>query len=122
MAKRVLVVNQSTNIRKALKNILRGESLQVVEVTTGEEALAYCDYDLPHCIFLEKNLPEIDGIEFINFFNYNHPNVETKIILCIEESENVTLEEINRFGAHGFASAPFDQKHIHDSLTDLNVL
>jgi PleD family two-component response regulator len=110
MKKKALIIHQSTSTRKMLREILMAENWHTVEVETSEEGLAYCDYSLPHCIFLEKNMPEIDGLEFINFFNYNHPKATTKIILCAKNDKNITLEELDQQGGHFISTSPFNKE------------
>lgn len=122
MKKKALIVNQSMQARKTLSHILKEQGFFVEEVQTGEEALAYCDYSLPHCIFLEKDMPEIDGLEFINFFKYNHPKAETKIILCSHDNNGMSIEEVENLGAHFFTNPPFEQANISQALQQLNMI
>jgi CheY-like chemotaxis protein len=122
MKKKALIIHHSATIRKMLREILNAEGLHTVEVETGEEGLAYCDYSLPHCIFLEKDMPEIDGLEFINFFNYNHPKATTKIILCTKNGDQINMEELENQGSHFIAPSPFDKQYIHTALETLNML
>lgn len=101
--------------------MLIAEGFQTVEVETGEEGLAYCDYSLPHCIFLEKDMPEINNIEFINFFNYNHPKALTKIVLCTKNGDQINMEEYNLQGSHFIASIPFNKQYIQTVLETFNA-
>lgn len=61
---RVLIVDDHSDIRRALTTILRDyDDVQVVgEASTGEEAIASAGQLHPHVVVMDINLPAIDGI------------------------------------------------------------
>jgi two-component system, OmpR family, KDP operon response regulator KdpE len=59
----VLLVEDDTRLRLALRATLRTRAFDVIEAATGEEALVRVASDHPDLIVLDLRLPGIDGIE-----------------------------------------------------------
>ena len=63
--KQVLVVDDSTVIRKVAKRILEGLNFQTLEAEDGAKALSACTFVMPDAILLDWNMPVMDGFEFL---------------------------------------------------------
>jgi DNA-binding response OmpR family regulator len=61
--KKVLLVDDSTTIRKLERLFLGERDFEIVEVSNGEDALSAAVRDRPDIILLDVNMPTIDGIE-----------------------------------------------------------
>lgn len=62
--RRVLLVDDSRAYRRALKMVIEGlGEIEVAEAESGEEALAVLPTALPQLVFMDVNLPGINGIE-----------------------------------------------------------
>ena len=57
----VLVVEDDTPLRTALRVGLRARNLDVVDVATGEAAIESVDRRVPDLVLLDLNLPGVDG-------------------------------------------------------------
>jgi CheY-like chemotaxis protein len=62
-ARTILIVDDSPTVRKALGMILEREGHHVLAEPDGEQALARLDTDLPDLVFLDINMPRMDGYE-----------------------------------------------------------
>ncbi len=63
--KRVLVVDDEPQIRRALRTSLQAHGFEVVTASTGEEALAMVVDAAPDIVVLDLGLPDLDGTEVI---------------------------------------------------------
>ena len=65
MQKKVLIVDDSKLMRIIIKKILSNDDLFVVtgEAGNGIEALSEIERDVPDIIFLDIEMPEMDGVE-----------------------------------------------------------
>ena len=63
--KTCLVVDDSSVIRKVARRILEDMSFSVEEAADGQEALEKCRAAMPDSIFLDWNMPVMDGLEFL---------------------------------------------------------
>ncbi len=55
--------------------------LKVEAVENGLVALEYLDSNKPHLIFLDINMPEMDGFEFLSFIEKNDFIPESSIVM-----------------------------------------
>jgi two-component system KDP operon response regulator KdpE len=62
----VLVIEDDTSLRRALRTSLRARSFEVVESPTAEEGLVLVADDLADVVLLDLGLPDLDGIEALD--------------------------------------------------------
>lgn len=65
MGERVLVIEDDPGIRKFLKQTLLTNHYDVLEASTGREALQLINSHCPDCVLLDLGLPDMDGNEII---------------------------------------------------------
>ena len=63
MAKRILIVDDSTSVRTVAGIALREAGYAVVEAGNGQEGLARLDGERIHLIISDVNMPNMDGLE-----------------------------------------------------------
>jgi CheY-like chemotaxis protein len=68
MALRILIVDDSPEDCESYRRLLGRQERQEYDVTEadcGEDGLEMCHSELPDCILLDYNLPDLDGLEFL---------------------------------------------------------
>ena len=60
---RILLVEDDIPLRRALRGSLLTSDYEVLESSTGEEALVVASVDPPELVLLDLTLPGIDGLE-----------------------------------------------------------
>ena len=63
MANKVLVVDDELLIRNVLAEHLTGQGCEVIQATSGEEAIELACSMQPHVILLDIGMPGLNGIE-----------------------------------------------------------
>lgn len=107
---RILVVDDEQNIRRSLEIILKGEGFTVEGVGDGESALARVAEGEVHAVFLDLNLPGIDGMEVLRRLGESQPSLPVVMI-----SGHATVEravEATRLGAFDFLEKPFSRDRV----------
>jgi two-component system, NtrC family, nitrogen regulation response regulator NtrX len=106
----ILVVDDEQNIRRSLEIILRGAGLVVTSAASGEEGLTSVQAEEFTAVFLDMQLPGMDGIEVLRRLRSSHPDLPVVII-----SGHATIEravEATRLGAFEFVEKPFSRERI----------
>ncbi len=110
MHERILVVDDEQNIRRSLEIILSGAGMQVESAGSGEEGLERVEANPPDAVFLDVQLPGIDGLEVLRRLRTSHPDLPVVMI-----SGHATIEravESTRLGAFEFVEKPFSRDRI----------
>ncbi len=68
----VLVVDDSTVVRKIVRRVLEGMDLEVTEASDVRQALAVCSLSMPDAIFVDGGMPTLDGCEFLRKLRRMH--------------------------------------------------
>src|SRR5258708_13844033 len=63
---RVLIVDDCEEDRHLYQRLLGRQRWQFLEAETGEEGLTCCQETRPDCVLLDYQLPDLDGLEFMN--------------------------------------------------------
>lgn len=112
---KVLIVDDNDLMRTLLRGILRSESCQVVgEAKNGTIALDLVERTFPDVVFLDVMMPEMDGIEVLQYIQERHPRIKVIMITGNPSVENV--QESIQGGAAGFIVKPFNTARVLDTL------
>jgi len=110
MPERILVVDDEVNIIRSLELILGGEGVAVTGAGSGEQALARLAAEPYDAVFLDINLPGIDGLETLRKLRADWP-----VLPVVMVSGHATIEravEATRLGALDFLEKPFSRDRV----------
>ncbi len=100
----ILVVDDETQILRALKAILGANHFRVLSATTGKEALILAAAQCPDIIILDLSLPDMDGIAVCEQIReYSRVPI---IILSVRDNERDKVAALDR-GADDYLTKPF---------------
>ena len=120
MAGRILIADPSKLARTKLKRALAGAAYEVVEATTGEEALAFWrsqDFDL---LISEVNLPLLDGFDVVRGIRQaDSARAKMPIIFVTSQSDGDVMERGRQAGITGWVVKPFDGPALMDAISTL---
>jgi len=85
--KHILIVDDSTVIRKIAKRILESLHFETSEADDGEKALAMCMERMPDGILLDWNMPVMDGLTFLQNLRSRPDGTHPKVIFCTTEND-----------------------------------
>jgi DNA-binding response OmpR family regulator len=116
----VLNVNDSDTMRIAISALLRRAGFEVIEATTGEEALELIERHEPHLVLLDIHLPGASGYEVCRRVRKNPFRSTMRILLT--SAMSVSLEdkiESLECGADGFLEQPFELDSLFSCVRSL---
>ncbi len=108
---RILIVEDSLSMRSFVKSALEplGDSgdVEVVEAASGFDALRLLPrgpYDL---VITDINMPDINGLELVQFIRKSERHRETPILLISTQSSERDRERGLSLGADAYLTKPF---------------
>ncbi len=110
MSKRILAVDDQEDNRRILRDLLTSAGYEVIEATTGEDAVAVAEAQVPDLILMDIQLPGIDGYEATRRIKAN-PRLR-KIPLIVVTSYALSGDDAKAFsaGADAYVSKPFSPR------------
>ena len=105
-----LVVDDSNVIRKVAKTLLNSIGYEVIEATTGQEAIVACTEQMPHAIFIDWDLADMSGFDFLVEFNRRFADANPHIVYATTENDPIDISRALKTGADEFLTVPFDRE------------
>ncbi len=107
-----LIVDDSSVIRKVAKTLLNSLGYEVVEVETGQAAIETCAQQMPHAIFIDWDLADMSGFDFLVEFNRQFPSAKPHIVYATTENDPIDISRALKAGADEFLMVPFNRDAI----------
>jgi len=105
----VLVVDDDAGIRAALSSLLSAHNLRVVTFGSATEYMAYPRPDVPSCLILDVELPDINGLELQSrTAQENHP----QIVFITGHGDIPSSVRAMKAGAVDFLTKPFRESDL----------
>jgi len=120
---RVLIVDDESNMRKTLGDILADDGYDVATAATGEEAVALCAAERFDIVLMDVRMPGINGVEAFRQIRRHQEGVRVILMSAygLEDLKQAALDE----GAIAFLAKPLDvQKTVHliEEVKDTAIL
>jgi DNA-binding response OmpR family regulator len=109
MTKKILVVDDKSELRTLLKSYLSQEGFDVSTASDGREALFVARQEKPDLIILDVMMPEMGGYDFMRAYSRE---ADTPIIMLtakLEENDKVLGLEL---GADDYVTKPFSPREL----------
>jgi DNA-binding response OmpR family regulator len=100
--KKILIVEDETSLRNALRDKLMLEGFIVLEAKNGEEGLDVALRDHPDLILLDIIMPKMDGLTMLKKLREDVWGKNTKVILLTNLSDNEKVSEALLQGSYDY--------------------
>ncbi|TCV87412.1 response regulator transcription factor [Sulfurirhabdus autotrophica] len=115
---RILIADDDGITRHLLRLLLKQYDHEVVgEADDGETTLTHCARLLPDVVFLDINMPNIDGIEVLKKIRQNHPQITVVMVSVSSTPDHV--HTAMSLGAHEFIVKPFNSASVINTLNNI---
>jgi DNA-binding NtrC family response regulator len=105
----ILVVDDDAGLRESFRLILDDE-YEVVDVTSGHQALEVVRAAQVDIVLLDIRLPEIDGIEVLERIKQIDEQVEVILVTAVKTVK--TAVAAMKLGAFDYVTKPFDEEEL----------
>ena len=104
----VLIVDDDPFIRKLIVTTLEGVSeFDLHQAGDGEEAVQVARREGPRLVFLDIDMPRLDGIEACRQMRYEPAMRGSKIVMLTASADQSARERAEQAGADRFLTKPF---------------
>jgi two-component system chemotaxis response regulator CheY len=114
-----LIVDDSRVIRKVTSKIAISLGYVPVEAENGEEALARCKKSMPDLVLTDWNMPEMNGITFVEKLRAIPTPREPVVVFCTSNGEAKDIHDGIAAGADDYIVKPFDEASLKAKLEKL---
>jgi len=113
---RVLVVDDSTTMRSIVRKILGScrFPLEIAEAREGIDALKQIGAGKFDLVFLDYNMPGLNGFEMLSQIKRQHPRIG--VVVMTSAQDDFLAERVRGAGAAAFLKKPFYQADIDAML------
>lgn len=105
---KILVIDDTEDIRFLLRRVLNASGHEVRLVADGKTALASLDDESPSVIFLDVQMPEVDGWDILSTIRSRRELDDVAVVLCTVKGSAVDMQRGFELGCDGFVAKPFD--------------
>ncbi len=122
MGKKVLIVDDSSTMRKIVTRCLRQAGLEfeeVLEAGDGQEALQVLQGAKVDLILSDINMPNMDGLAFLKEKAGNDAIKDIPVVMISTESGDDIVTEAKKLGAAGSIKKPFTPDQVNETIMPL---
>ena len=118
--KKILVTEDSATMRGLIVSTLEAmERFEVVEAKNGFEALRALPREKVDLIITDINMPDINGLELVNFCRSNPLYLQIPVIIISTEGSERDREKGLALGADAYLIKPFQPEELQQVVRDL---
>lgn len=113
--KKVLIVDDSAFMRMLLKEKLPSlGQAQVLEASSGEEALEIIAKENPDLILLDIVLPSMDGETVLR--DLRKMGIQSRVVMVTSVGQEAVMKRCEQLGISGYITKPFDDTQVRKML------
>lgn len=122
MAKKIMIVDDSSAIRQSLGYVLQNGGYEVLEACDGVDALSKISSDAVSLVICDVNMPNMDGITFVKTLKNDAKYASVKfvpVIMLTTESGEDKKQEGRNAGVKAWMTKPFPPESILEAVKKL---
>ena len=122
MRKTALVVDDSKTARNVLKKILEGHDLDVATAESAEDAIEYLSDSRPDIIFMDHEMPGMDGLEAVSEIKDNPATATIPIMMYTAQQGELYVGQARALGAIGVLPKQLEPVEVSKLLQSLRII
>ena len=118
MSKRILVIEDTEDNRRILRDLLTNAGFDVIEASDGEKGVAAAKEQRPDLILMDIQLPVIDGYEATRQIKSDPNSSHIPIVAVTSYALSGDEEKTRRAGCDGYIAKPYSPRQILAMVRD----
>ena len=115
---RVLIVDDTESWQDILKYLLHSFGLQTEVVSSGEEAIKLLEHETFNIVFIDWNMPQMNGIEVVKILREKY-HIKSEFILTSAYEQQNIINSAKDVGINYFVPKPINPSVLNDTLSDI---
>ena len=121
MSKKIMIIDDSASIRKVVSLALKSAGYEVIESADGDEAIRRLEDETVNLIICDVNMPNMDGITFLQTIKSRPDYKFTPVIMLTTESQEEKKQAGQEAGARAWIVKPFQPDQLITAVNKLIV-
>jgi two-component system chemotaxis response regulator CheY len=117
-----LIVDDSRVVRKVARRILEELGFICDEAEDGQVALDMVQKNMPELIILDWNMPNKNGLEFLQSLRALSNGGDPKVVMCTTENDMAHIMTAMQAGANEYIMKPFDREIVENKLSQIGLI
>jgi len=122
LGKRALVVDDSRSARVILRKMLEQYDLEVDTAESAEEAIDYLRHRRPDAIFMDHNMPGMDGLQAVKIIKDDPKTATIPIMMYTSREGEVYVGQARALGALGILPKQVEPAELFKILRRINLV
>ena len=122
MAYNILIVDDSSIVRKVLKRTFEMTEVPVgafYEAENGKIALELLGKNWVDLIFLDINMPVMNGVEFMRELKLHSSAATTPVVVVSTEGSSERIEELKQLGIRSYLRKPVTPEGLVETINSV---
>ncbi|MGF1633706.1 MAG: response regulator [Phycisphaerae bacterium] len=122
MAFTILIVDDSATTRAVIKRSIemaQVETENILQAANGRDALDVLDDIAVDLVFLDLNMPEMNGMTFAAEVKNRPELARTPIVVVSSESMDSRVQQLRDLGVRGYIKKPFTPENIRSVINEI---
>jgi twitching motility two-component system response regulator PilH len=112
MARTILIVEDNQADRSRLEKLLGEAGYQVSSVESGDQAIAAVQRNKPDAIFMDVNMPGMDGFAATRALRDDSKTKDIPVILVTSKDQKADKAWGQMLGAKGYITKPYTDEQV----------
>ncbi|MDP7041328.1 MAG: response regulator [Gammaproteobacteria bacterium] len=114
-----LVVDDSITMRRVTQRLLERNGMRVITAKDGLEALEVLQDHIPEIIFLDVEMPRMDGYEFAGHVRNNPATADLPIIMVTSRAGEKHRARAIELGVNDYLGKPYQEHEMLEAMQNL---
>jgi CheY-like chemotaxis protein len=113
---KLLVIDDQPFIVAIFSELFRSDELELISASNGEDGLEVAYRELPNMIFLDIEMPRMDGLSVCRTLRQDKRFESIPIFLLSAKGEGPSEDEQREIGVTGYLTKPFSPLQIYSLI------
>ncbi|MGI5844456.1 MAG: response regulator transcription factor [Candidatus Xenobium sp.] len=119
MPKTILVADDEPYVLRSLEFILKKEGYRVLTATDGQDALEKIRQELPDLVFLDIQMPRMDGNTLCQTLRKEPTTRDLRIIMITAKGQEADRLQALESGADEFITKPYSPRKLVERVREI---